>query len=799
MTDELNRASAEPETMNPEETVPALLSENHPIGADDVTAVEENTEWDNMPGIVTVELPPDWLKPMEEDEDGVERVRSVPKVKRRRGRPPSARNVRQGLTRLDFKKGLHMDRTKRTKSARSQPEINNRSSLSSGTARPLPDPTRTPEVLPRTIQSIIHSSTSTPQRPRLTPCSPAGVSSLSNTPNAEFNSPPRLTRVSPLNIDTSRTRDFIHSPSVKVGNVSQQIVSSSSEPGTDGAELPLRLWLYPSLEPISPTKTQDELISDQTVISPDFPETRLNGTMALKESHPMLSKCENCGCPFSAQKPGDTLCFRCRPKSEKYSPPNIVFRKVGQDQWEVGKTKHPRKQILKPRPKFKKIEKKDFAPDGGDEDDWAQKKRNRRMCQQCVACLREDDCGKCDFCMDKPKYGGSNKKRQKCRLRQCKFESKLHGHSANRKLNPSLPRRRNVKPKLKRRGRPAKKRKFRSKPWEDDDDDDDDDDDEDEMSDKDNDEEEVRQYKMNGSKARGRKKWNYSFKEEDDDMFIEAVIEDDEPSNIEEDPDILGNERSMMESNVMYSNSSGLGAQGLYYNMPGMPVAPHMLGSVPMCNNNQMPLGEVIGSLPMGDDATQNGFLQIEMVRVGSPPSHFTEEPQNTQQHVSEHQQEATPVITQIFSLAAAESDCDRDQGLMELFTSLGQTVLPAHWVCVMAKGPVLQLLQCSKLSTMADTIVQIEKGFFYQVSVQNQPLLLMHAIYSRHPTCLETLDHVVSLLLDLEGLGVCQGYQSLDMGSPWEPRMCVRAALCDLLISKDEEHCVKCTQPVEG
>ncbi|KAI3370418.1 hypothetical protein L3Q82_025189 [Scortum barcoo] len=29
------------------------------------------------------------------------------------------------------------------------------------------------------------------------------------------------------------------------------------------------------------------------------------------------------------------------------------------------------------------------------------------------------DCGTCDFCIDKPKFGGSNKKRQKCRLRQC--------------------------------------------------------------------------------------------------------------------------------------------------------------------------------------------------------------------------------------------------------------------------------------------------------------------------------------------------------------------------------------------
>ncbi len=61
----------------------------------------------------------------------------------------------------------------------------------------------------------------------------------------------------------------------------------------------------------------------------------------------------------------------------------------------------------------------------------AAKKRNRRMCRQCVACLLEEDCGKCDFCMDKPKFGGSNKKRQKCRLRQCRFQSKLHARRAN--------------------------------------------------------------------------------------------------------------------------------------------------------------------------------------------------------------------------------------------------------------------------------------------------------------------------------------------------------------------------------
>ncbi|XP_042617646.1 uncharacterized protein LOC109063625 isoform X3 [Cyprinus carpio] len=783
MTDELNGASAEPESMKPEETVP--------IDADVVIKDVDNA----VAGKVMTESLPDWLKPMEEDEDdGGEGVKSseriitktnddVPKVKRRRGRPPIARNVRHGLTRLDFKKGLHADRPK-TETV--HPVLGRtRSSQISRTAVPVPDPARTPEVLPRKPQSIIHNSTSTSQRPRLIPISPAGGSSLSTTPNTEFHSPPRLTRVSPFSIDTSVTRNFVHTPAVKVGNVSQQIVSST-EPGKDGTEPPLQLWLCPSLEPISPTKTQDTF-SDQIVSSPNFPETPLNGTVTRKESLPLLSECESCGGPFPAQKIGDIMCYGCRPKSDKkQSPPNIVFRKVGQDQWEVGKTKHPRKQILKQRPEYKKTIKMDFVPDGDDDDDdddddWVTKKRNRRMCRQCDACLREDDCGKCDFCADKPKFGGSNKKKQKCRLRQCKFQSRLHGQRANR--------RRDVKPKLKKRGRPPRKQKFRSSPWENDD----------EVSDKDEDDKEhLRRYKMNGRKG-GRRKWNYSFKEDEEDMFIEAVIEDDRASNTEEDPDILGNQRSAMVSNEMYCNTSGLSAQGLYYNMSGVPAAPYVLGSVPLCNSNPAPMGEEISSLPLGDDVTQNGFLQIEMVRVGSPPSHYTEEAQDTEQHVSVPQQEPTPVITQIFSLVGGENDCDRDQGLMELFTSLSQTVLPAHWVGVMAKGPVLQLLQCSKLSTMADTVVQIEKGFFYQVSVQNQPLLLMHAVYSHHPTCLESVDDVVSLLLDLEGLGVCQGYQNIHMGSPWEPRMSVRAALCDLLIPKDEEQCPKCTQPVEG
>uniref|UniRef100_A0A8C4QH11 CXXC-type zinc finger protein 1 n=1 Tax=Eptatretus burgeri TaxID=7764 RepID=A0A8C4QH11_EPTBU len=53
-----------------------------------------------------------------------------------------------------------------------------------------------------------------------------------------------------------------------------------------------------------------------------------------------------------------------------------------------------------------------------------QMKRSARMCGECEACRRTDDCGRCDFCRDMKKFGGPNKIRQKCRLRQCIVRSR---------------------------------------------------------------------------------------------------------------------------------------------------------------------------------------------------------------------------------------------------------------------------------------------------------------------------------------------------------------------------------------
>ncbi|KAM8862505.1 CXXC-type zinc finger protein 1a [Spinachia spinachia] len=54
----------------------------------------------------------------------------------------------------------------------------------------------------------------------------------------------------------------------------------------------------------------------------------------------------------------------------------------------------------------------------------SQIKRSARMCGECDACLRTEDCALCDFCKDMKKFGGPNKIRQKCRQRQCEVRAR---------------------------------------------------------------------------------------------------------------------------------------------------------------------------------------------------------------------------------------------------------------------------------------------------------------------------------------------------------------------------------------
>lgn len=45
-------------------------------------------------------------------------------------------------------------------------------------------------------------------------------------------------------------------------------------------------------------------------------------------------------------------------------------------------------------------------------------KIRRVACKQCIGCMAED-CGKCLYCLDKPKFGGNDVKKQKCLRRRC--------------------------------------------------------------------------------------------------------------------------------------------------------------------------------------------------------------------------------------------------------------------------------------------------------------------------------------------------------------------------------------------
>lgn len=161
-----------------------------------------------------------------------------------------------------------------------------------------------------------------------------------------------------------------------------------------------------------------------------------------------------------------------------------------------------------------------------------------------------------------------------------------------------------------------------------------------------------------------------------------------------------------------------------------------------------------------------------------------------TQEDVDE---EDYPTITQIYSLADEPSDVNVEHDLMKMLESLRSSVLPILWYAVMVDGPQIQLLQCSKLSAMADTTVQINTDFTYNMSVQRHPLLPTHPLYDAHPCLLDSVSKVVDLLLDLEKYIVCHGVPPTQTLLSKNPIILARAPTCKFLIKKNESICANC------
>ncbi|KAM9408250.1 methyl-CpG-binding domain protein 1b [Pholidichthys leucotaenia] len=153
------------------------------------------------------------------------------------------------------------------------------------------------------------------------------------------------------------------------------------------------------------------------------------------------------------------------------------------------------------------------------------------------------------------------------------------------------------------------------------------------------------------------------------------------------------------------------------------------------------------------------------------------------------------PTISQIYSLAnpLQENGTEVDDQLMKLLESLRSKVLPVLWYAIMVEGPQLQLIQCSKQSSMTDTMVLIDPGFFYQITVQRQPLLPTHPLYDSYPPRLTAADEVIDLLLGLEKYAVCQGMPPTQPILSKEPIILERASTCDFLVMKNAGMCANC------
>ncbi|XP_039630955.1 methyl-CpG-binding domain protein 1a [Polypterus senegalus] len=418
------------------------------------------------------------------------------------------------------------------------------------------------------------------------------------------------------------------------------------------------------------------------------------------------------------------------------------------------------------------------------DDNDGPKKRSRRSCGKCEACLRTTDCRTCDFCQDKPKFGGRNKKRQKCRLRQCQVEAMRHllpfqkGRSKHMAdvgwLGPGRSR---TRPSINSKSRKTKigKTKKTVSSWnawdvfefnEDDV----------EISDEPTESRavgtdsqecfrnnygniqivKVSEYQENGQ-AQNEECYRSDFGN------IQVLKIPDFP----EDGQVQNEVYAALETDVIYQ------PQDIAFHKT--PVAYEksqttFSKSPPNLPKDLQPK-DPINTINLGED--------VEIVQVDTGED-------------DDDVEEVTPVITEIYSLAGSSTENSMHQELLQFLDSIRQVPLPAYWVGLAVDGPKIQLVQCSKLSTMADTVVQIEPGFFYQIIVQGQPLLLSHPLYEDHPLRLCTVSNVVGLLMDLEKHQVCPGYPNNLPGPHEDPILLVRAAACDLLVQ--DERCDKCS-----
>uniref|UniRef100_A0A671TBR2 Methyl-CpG binding domain protein 1b n=1 Tax=Sinocyclocheilus anshuiensis TaxID=1608454 RepID=A0A671TBR2_9TELE len=352
-------------------------------------------------------------------------------------------------------------------------------------------------------------------------------------------------------------------------------------------------------------------------------------------------------------------------------------------------------------------------------------KVRRRSCGKCKGCVRRTDCGSCDFCMDKPKFGGRNKKRQKCRLRQCQREAMKH-------LLPMDEAEMLFSQGWVTHGRPR--------------------------------------YTYGRSRPRSKKLWHFEVSDNETESYVPKA----HTSGVAQ----------MLNRNRLLHPSYNRKAY-VYTDVANS----HLMNNIPLYNPQKVETMSPQLRIGRAEMIRENG-LQVSGISSRALLSAVSS------LCLSVFSLKGSYDITQIFSMADNDptiQGIDINHELMTLLRSLRSIVLPVLWFCVVVEGPQLQLMQCSKRSTMADTIIHIEPNFHYHISVQGQPLLPTHRLYDSHPSRLTTTKEIVALLEDLERYAVCQGSGHKKSTTGSEPVVPERAATCDFLVFSETERCENC------
>ncbi|XP_017580666.1 methyl-CpG-binding domain protein 1b isoform X3 [Pygocentrus nattereri] len=550
-------------------------------------------------------------------------------------------------------------------------------------------------------------------------------------------------------------RTYSPGPMFNLGQSAQSRVSSPSKQ-KDSTSSPAKSHDDPSLDLRTPSTTPNSQNGPSNGGFPSKPSdvpVRPKNDPAYIPPNAVLGICVRCRNSFTGVE-GQTMCGKCsRACNASKDNRNIIFRKRKSEDMP------PATQYgsMLPRPERRLSERSEttstvskmsalqysdsdeqspFYDDDDDDDDDDEEervvKKQRRSCGRCKGCVSKADCGICDFCIDKPKFGGSNKKRQKCRRRQCQREAMRH-LLPDSGHTPVLTPQGWVVP-----GRP--------RPI----------------------------YAYGRKKAhQSREKWDFDFS--DNEGELERRIKGPAGMlHLDRDKISSSNYKGQLSLPLNTARSNKIAENGLQAKSSKiLPVVGAEVGARRVVTEA---LFEEEPLRPRAEERTLQGYKE--------------------QEHTDEQEEdEAGPTITQIFSLGRSGTGVggvELEPELLELLSSLRRAVLPVLWCPVLVEGPRLQLLQCSKLSAMADTAVYIEPNFRFHISVQGQPLLPTHRLYLVHPPRLSSAAQVAALLEDLERYAVCRGFEA-ELPTGPDPIIQERAATCEFLVLPDAKRCGRC------